>query len=309
MEFLTSAGDLFNSLVGWIVGGSLVPDPEFSLLKWAARPVVMIIALVITLELLVPKERRPWGKQHMLTLTHFIMSSKVALFTFITIPAMQWAWIRFSLPSLHLDRSLHPAVFVILTLLVMGLVDYTSHRMLHRVPLLWHIHKIHHAPTQLTWASSFQEHFAMTLTSAPLLTASTLLLGVHLVPPWGSVFLLVNYLQHANISLRFGWLNYVFALPEIHRYHHSRNPRDYDTNFGGGFVFWDMVFGTFRYDPKDPATEFGLDEDVPTQWHRQQIEPLKWIARDLKRSFTRKTTAAPRPDSISSSQLSGPPSA
>jgi sterol desaturase/sphingolipid hydroxylase (fatty acid hydroxylase superfamily) len=189
------------------------------------------------------------------------MSSKVALFTFVTVPAMQWAWIRFQLPSVHLDQVLHPVAFAALALIVIGLTDYWAHRLLHRVPLLWHVHKIHHAPTQLNWASTFQQHFAMSITSAPLLTVSTLLLGVHLVPPWGSVYILVNYLQHANISLRFGWLNYIFALPEVHRYHHSRDPKYYDTNFGGGFVFWDMIFGTYHYDAKVPATEFGLDEE------------------------------------------------
>lgn len=280
---MSRIGEWLEDLFGWIVGSSLMPDGEFSLLEWAARPALFVIVLVIALEFLTPQQRRPWNRQHLLTLTHFVMSSKVALFTFVTVPAMQWAWIRFNLPSLKLDDVLHPVAFMALSLLVFSLVDYWAHRMLHRVPLLWHIHKIHHAPTQLTWASTFQEHFAMTLTSVPILTASTLLLGVHLVPPWGSVYLLVNYLQHANTSLRFGWLNYVFALPEVHRYHHARDPRYYDKNFGGGFVFWDMIFGTYHYDPKAPATEFGLDEPIPTAWHRQQLEPLRWIARDLRK--------------------------
>lgn len=279
---LEGLGRLLEELFGWVVGSTLLPNQDFSVRQWALRPALFVIVLVIALELLIPKEKRGWNKQHLLTFTHFVMSGKVALFTFITLPAMQWAWIRFRLPSLHLDEVLHPLAFMALSLLVFSFIDYWAHRMLHRLPLLWHIHKIHHAPAQLTWASTFQEHFAMTLTSVPLLTASTLLLGVHLVPPWGSLYLLVNYLQHANTAVRFGWLNYVFALPEVHRYHHARDPRYYDKNFGGGFVFWDMIFGTYHYDPKNPAVEFGLD-DVPASWWRQQVEPLRWIARDLTR--------------------------
>lgn len=142
----------------------------------------------------------------------------------------------------------------------------------------------------------------MTLTSAPMLTVATLLLGTRLVPPWGSVFILVNYLQHANIGLRFGFLNYFFALPEVHRYHHSTDPRYYNTNYAGGFTLWDHVFGTFHYDPENPAVEFGLSEEIPMQWHRQQIEPLVWIARDIRRSrplrrlFGDPKTAASEPD-------------
>ncbi|NNF39204.1 MAG: sterol desaturase family protein, partial [Gemmatimonadetes bacterium] len=197
------------------------------------------------------------------------------------------AWVRWELPSLHLDQKMGAIPFMIITLLVFSFIDYWSHRLLHRIPMLWHIHKIHHAPRELTWASTFQEHFAMTITSAPMLSVSTLLLGTYLVPPWGSVHVLVNYLQHANIRLRFGWLNYIFALPEIHRYHHERDPRYYDTNFSGGFVIWDQIFGTFHYDPDQPAQNFGLDEDIPLSWHQQQIQPLKWIARDVRAKLRR----------------------
>ena len=278
---MTSLFDFGNGLVGWIVGESLLPPDRFSVAEWLLLPATAIMVLVITLEFFFPAVRRGWNRQHLLTTTHFLVAAKVSLFSFVTAPAMQWLWIRFNLPSLHLDETLHPVAFVVVALLVYSLIDYWAHRVLHRVPLLWHVHKIHHAPRQLTWASTFQEHFAMTVTSAPLLTVSTLLLGTHLVPPWGSVYILVNYLQHANVSFRFGWLNYIFALPEIHRYHHERNPKYYDTNFSGGIMLWDHVFGTFVYDPAHPATDFGLDEEVPMSWYQQQIAPLRWIAHDV----------------------------
>jgi sterol desaturase/sphingolipid hydroxylase (fatty acid hydroxylase superfamily) len=276
--------DVARELVGWIVGDSLLPDHTFSFSQWLLLPATLIMVLVIGLEFLFPKEQRSWNRQHLLAATHFVLAAKVSLFTFVTAPAMQWLWIRFQLPSLHLDETLHPAAFMIVTLLVYSFIDYWAHRLLHRVPLLWHIHKIHHAPTQLAWASTFQEHFAMTITSAPMLTVSTLLLGTHLVPPWGSVYILVNYLQHANVSFRFGWLNYVFALPEIHRYHHERDPKYYDTNFSGGLMIWDHVFGTFVYDPNRPARDFGIDEAIPLSWAQQQWLPLTHIARDVRDS-------------------------
>jgi sterol desaturase/sphingolipid hydroxylase (fatty acid hydroxylase superfamily) len=281
VEQLEGLFALVEDLIGWILSESWWAQGDFSLLRWIAAPVALIIGLVIALELLMPLEKRKWNRQHLLTLTHFVLASKVAFFSFITLPAMQWAWVRWSLPTLHLDQAIGPVSFTILALLVMSFIDYWAHRILHRVPLLWHIHKIHHAPKELTWASTFQEHFAMTITSAPMLSVSTLLMSVHLVPPWGAVHILVNYLQHGNIRLKFGWLNYVFALPEIHRYHHERDPRYYDKNFSGGFMIWDHVFRTFHYDPKVPAKNFGLDEEIPMTWHGQQIAPLKWIAQDL----------------------------
>lgn len=284
-----------QELVGWIVGESLVPDHAFSLGAWLLLPATLIMVLVIGLEFLFPAERRGWNRQHALTATHFLLAGKVSLFTFVTAPAMQWLWLRYELPSLHLDETLHPIAFMAVSLLVYSFIDYWAHRLLHDVPLLWHIHKIHHAPRQLAWASTFQEHFAMTITSAPMLSVSTLLLGAHLMPPWGSVYILVNYLQHANISFRFGWLNYVFALPEIHRYHHERERRYFDTNFSGGIMLWDHVFGTFWYDPAAPAKDFGIAEPIPLSWARQQWLPLVHIARDLRDSRIGRALIGARP--------------
>jgi sterol desaturase/sphingolipid hydroxylase (fatty acid hydroxylase superfamily) len=171
-------------------------------------------------------------------------------------------------------------------------VDYWSHRLVHRIPLFWHIHKVHHAPADLTFATLFHHHFLMDIVAAPFMTVVTLFLGTHLVPPWGAFHLLVSFIQHANISPRFGWLNYIFAGPEIHRYHHSSRPEHYDTNFSGVLVYWDMVFGTFHYDPKEPATEFGLGDQVPEGFWRQQIDPLIWIAKDVARSLPFETLRA-----------------
>lgn len=280
-----------QSLAGWVVGESPWPDASFSLLGWLILPATLVMVLVIGLEFLFPAEKRRWSREHTLAATHFVLAGKVSIFTFITAPAMQWLWIRYELPSLHLDETLHPLAFMAVTLLVYSFIDYWAHRLLHTVPLLWHIHKVHHAPRQLAWGFTFQEHFAMTVTSAPMLSISTLLLGTHLMPPWGSVYILVNYLQHANVSFRFGWLNYVFALPEIHRYHHERDRAFHDTNFSGGLMIWDHLFGTFVYDPARPARDFGIDEPLPLSWLQQQWLPLTHIARDLRDSrFVRALT-------------------
>jgi sterol desaturase/sphingolipid hydroxylase (fatty acid hydroxylase superfamily) len=60
----------------------------------------------------------------------------------------------------------------------------------------------------------------------------------------------VLMLQHANLPLRSGWLNYVFSTNEVHRWHHSAVPGQGDCNFGRTLVVWDIVYRTFHYQPQ-----------------------------------------------------------
>ena len=63
---------------------------------------------------------------------------------------------------------------------------------------------------------------------------------------WYSVmFNTIGQLSHANIDTACGWLNYVFNTPEVHRYHHSRVPKEANTNYGQVLMVFDVLFGTF----------------------------------------------------------------
>jgi sterol desaturase/sphingolipid hydroxylase (fatty acid hydroxylase superfamily) len=70
--------------------------------------------------------------------------------------------------------------------------------------------------------------------------AETAILVTSLVP------LGIAMLQHVNLPLRHGWLNYVFSTNTLHRWHHSAERGEGDTNFGSTLVLWDQVFSMFR---------------------------------------------------------------
>ena len=63
----------------------------------------------------------------------------------------------------------------------------------------------------------------------------------------------VVMLQHANIDLRSGALNYLFNTNELHRWHHSSRPEEANSNYGGGLIIWDIIFGTFKYEKRNNA--------------------------------------------------------
>ncbi len=90
------------------------------------------------------------------------------------------------------------------------------------------------------------------------------------------VFYIVNgAFQHCNIHLRFGWLNYVISTAELHRWHHSKIPRESNTNFGNNVILWDLLFGT-RFLPQDHKVgELGvLNGEYPLDFNSQMKTPF-----------------------------------
>lgn len=149
------------------------------------------------------------------------------------------------------------AAQVLVAALVAEFTSYWSHRLHHRWPALWWLHALHHGSERMYWLNNFRIHPLNYAINYALGFAPLLLIGTPQEVIFGYLALTypVLMLQHANLPLRSGWLNYVFSTNEVHRWHHADNAKEGGRNFGRALVIWDMVFGTFRYDSKanDPA--------------------------------------------------------
>jgi sterol desaturase/sphingolipid hydroxylase (fatty acid hydroxylase superfamily) len=73
--------------------------------------------------------------------------------------------------------------------------------------------------------------------------------------------LAIGRFQHCNLALTLGPLDYVFSAPGPHRWHHARDPRTAQCNYGGDVLLWDHLFGTFHL-PRDrePSGEIGIED-------------------------------------------------
>lgn len=149
------------------------------------------------------------------------------------------------------------ALQVVLATLLIEFGKYGAHRLHHTLRPLWWLHAMHHSSERLYALNNLRFHplnyainFAMSMLPALLLGFSSEAILCYL-----AISQPVLMLQHANLDLRSGWANYVFSTNELHRWHHSTNSSEGDSNFGSAFVFWDQVFGTFRYTPagNDPV--------------------------------------------------------
>ena len=64
--------------------------------------------------------------------------------------------------------------------------------------------------------------------------------------------------QHSNIYIKSDWLNYVFSMTELHRWHHSKRIQESNSNYGNNLIVWDIVFGTFFWPKGQTVKEVGL---------------------------------------------------
>src|SRR5690606_37833729 len=98
---------------------------------------------------------------------------------------------------------------------------------------------------------------------------------------------------HTEQVRTLGWLEKLFNTPSHHRVHHGRNPAQIDTNFGGMFIVWDKLFGTFRAEQDAGEIVYGVTrmplkpyDPVHLQLHewRAMLADL-WRHKDLRVLF------------------------
>jgi sterol desaturase/sphingolipid hydroxylase (fatty acid hydroxylase superfamily) len=298
LEFLQTIGHALESAVGWVFSSNWLPPTDFVFYKWLVVPGFGYGFILIGLglaELIIPQDRRPWGRASLLSATYLLFAGKLGIYAFIVTPAIRKVWLYLGIPSLRLDEHLPLPVYIPVAVLVVTFTAYWAHRLMHRIPILWHIHKIHHSAVNLNYSTVYHKHFLETLLQTPLHVIAVLALGTNLVSPFGIIFKFIDVFGHANVRIPTGWFTYLISTPQAHRVHHSIDPQHYDTNFGNTFMWWDHIFGTFHYDPDAPPTAYGVTEKIPPSFVKQQIMPLVWIGRDLKAGLSN-ALLRPRPD-------------
>ena len=83
--------------------------------------------------------------------------------------------------------------------------------------------------------------------------------------------------QHGNLRHRAGALRFVFAVAELHRWHHQRRYAATQGNYGALFSMWDRLFRTAMPDRAEAPADVGMDDepDLPSDWIGQLWWPLR----------------------------------
>ncbi len=159
---------------------------------------------------------------------------------------------------------------------------YVVHRASHGVGALWRLHAIHHSSTRLYWLNGQRRHFLHELLEGAPGLLVLLVLGASPVLYAAAIATITLHLiwQHANIDYRGGPLRYVFAVAELHRWHHQRKWQAVQGNYGALLSLWDYAFRTALRKSEDAPDDVGMDdEQVPPGFLAQ----LRWpFARALQ---------------------------
>ena len=145
-------------------------------------------------------------------------------------------------------------VQIAVALVVIDLLQWCVHNLLHRVPLFWHMHKTHHSVVngEMDWivAFRFQWTEVVVYRTVLYLPLAWFGFGTEAVLTHAIFGTLIGHLNHANLDLSWGPLRYVLNSPNMHIWHHDYDGDEKSTvNFGIIFSCWDWIFGTAKMPP------------------------------------------------------------
>lgn len=155
----------------------------------------------------------------------------------------------------------------IIAFLVLDFSIWLQHVATHKIPILWRLHKVHHADRDLDASSGVRFHPIEILLSMLFKCVIVLWLGptVFAVVVFEIVLNATAIFSHANLKLPQlldKSLRKLIVTPDMHRVHHSVIMRESQTNYGFNFSFWDRLFGTYQSEPAKGQTQMilGLEE-------------------------------------------------
>lgn len=169
---------------------------------------------------------------------------------------------------------------LVLAALVAELGQYWMHRLGH-VTWLWRFHALHHSSSRMNWLTGFRVHPFNMMYHHFAGIFILMLIGINETVLFTYLALsgVINIFQHANVRFKHGVLNYVFSTNELHRWHHSTQPREANANYGSLLILWDLVFGSYynkrHQSPVNLGLFSGTNYPVNSYW-RQLIAPLFW---------------------------------
>ena len=180
------------------------------------------------------------------------------------LPGVISAWVlqRFALIDIDpawFDFSLRGLGLWALALLAFDFCYYWKHRFGHEISVLWAAHSVHHQSEDYNLSTALRQ------TSTDFLFGWIFYLPLFLLGMPFEIFVAVNALDliyqfwvHTQVIGKLGWLDRVMVTPSNHRVHHAQNQTYIDKNYGGIFILWDRIFGTFQEELDQEPVIFGV---------------------------------------------------
>jgi sterol desaturase/sphingolipid hydroxylase (fatty acid hydroxylase superfamily) len=215
------------------------------------------------------------------------------------------AWVQVWLgapPDPRLPRWAAAPIATVVLFLAFEFAYWVDHWLMHRVPFLWHLHKVHHRAESLSLLTRTRVHPLETIGFYNLVALTVGLAGAILdqllgrIDPYtiGGTNLLImlfaitiTQLQHSHLWVGFGpfWGRLLLG-PAHHQIHHSANTNHFNRNFGSCLALFDRLFGTFHMpSARREPLRFGVDdaEAHPHSMRASLLTPILSMATELVR--------------------------
>jgi sterol desaturase/sphingolipid hydroxylase (fatty acid hydroxylase superfamily) len=160
---------------------------------------------------------------------------------------------------------LPPAVRTVAGVCLLDYTLYLWHVLVHRVPILWRAHAVHHIDRDLDASTAVRFHFAELLASVPYRAAQIAVLGI---PPrtlsiWQTGLLMSILFHHSNLELPprvERLLSRLVVTPRMHGIHHSRIDAEVNSNWSSGLTVWDWLHGTLQLNVPQQSIAIGVPD-------------------------------------------------
>jgi sterol desaturase/sphingolipid hydroxylase (fatty acid hydroxylase superfamily) len=234
---LGAFGGVFLAMAIWEVAGPRRPQTIGRHVRWPSNlGIVVLDALLVRLVfpttavgLALIADARGWG-----------------LFHLVTLPT----WIA-----------------VVASVVLLDLAIYLQHVLFHAVPVLWRLHRMHHADLAFDVTTGLRFHPIEILVSMLLKLVVIAALGTPAVAVLIFEVLLnaTSMFSHGNVRIVHrldAVLRWVVVTPDMHRVHHSIQSTETNSNFGFNLSWWDRLFGTYRPEPSagQEAMTIGIEQ-------------------------------------------------
>lgn len=193
---------------------------------------------------------------------------------------LAWQHRLFDIPTTALS---YVALFVLV-----DLAAYWHHRAAHRIRFLWATHAVHHSATRFNLSCAIRLGWTGVVSGVVLFYLPLAFIGFHPLAVVGAIALnlLYQFVLHTEHVPPLGPVEWVMNTPTHHKVHHASNESCLDRNYGGVFIVWDRLFGTFAKAPADEELRYGLVGDEGPSRNPLVIQFREWrrLGRDLLRA-------------------------
>lgn len=285
-EYFDALANGFLGTVNWTWKSILLEVPWYANYFWG---LILISLLVWGLEMLFP-----WRKEQAIFRKDFWLDAFYMFFNFFIfaivingvykVLGVFFADMGISSSSLAILNMAHWPQWsqLLIFFVVLDFVQWFTHVLLHKYPVLWEFHKVHHSVKEMGFAAHLRYHWMENILYKPLKTLGVMVLGgfepdqayiVHFAA------IAIGHFNHSNIKLTYGPLKYILNNPVMHLYHHAHAIPEgsYGVNFGISLSLWDYIFKTHYIPESSGKITLGFpgDEEVPKGFWGQLVYGFK----------------------------------